>query len=741
MALKTYCTTMRILHLLSIAFVCQLMISCQGNTQEEKWKQQAKRVTIIRDEYGIPHIYGKTDADCVFGLMYAQCEEDFKRVEHNYLTMLGRTAEARGVSELYEDLLLRLTVDSAEAKEDYSTAPEWLRKLLDAHADGINYYLYKHPEVKPEVLSRFEPWFPLMYTDGSISALQTGGLEANDVKSFYESKSLAKLPTQKLVNEDKLIGSNGFAISPSKSRTGNALFYINPHVTFYFRPEVHLQSEEGLHVYGAVTWGQFFIYQGFNEFCGFMHTSSSADVADLYAETIIKGEDGKNYYRYNDSLKPVTEKKISISYKEGNVLKSKSFTTYATHHGPVLAMYDGKWLSLKTSNRSLKGLVQSWERTKANSFESFRKNFAIAANPSNNTVYADAAGNIAYWHGNYMPKRDSTFNWNDPVDGSSSKTEWTGMHTPNEIVHIINPANGWIQNTNNTPYSVSGPASPARKNFPVYMAPDGENFRGLQAVKLLSNKNMFSLDDLIAVGYDPHLAAFDTSLPVLFSAYERISKTDSSLYRSLAEPVAELKAWDRNSSVSSVATTLAIHWAEKMNVILRTEDPELFSDYTTKYGTLLRNVPAIKLITALQEVVDKLKGDFGKWQVAWGDVNRLQRIKSSIAPIHADSLPSFPVGRASSTWGQLASYNSQYVNGSAKRYGFGGNSFVCAVEFGKKIRARAILAGGQSGDASSPHFFDQAKMYADGQFRDVNFYKEDVLKHAKRTYHPGENSQ
>jgi acyl-homoserine lactone acylase PvdQ len=729
---------MRISQLLSIALICQLFVSCQDNPQEEKWKQQAQQVTIIRDEYGIPHIYGKTDADCVFGLMYAQCEDDFKRVEQNYLNMMGRTAEAHGAEALYEDLLLRLTVDSAEAKEEYKTAPEWLKKLLNAHADGINYYLHKHPEVKPAVLTQFEPWFPLMYTDGSISALQTGGLDPNDVKSFYESKSLAKLPTQKMVNEDKLIGSNGFAISPTKSSTGNALFYINPHVTFYFRPEVHLQSEEGLHVYGAVTWGQFFVYQGFNEFCGFMHTSSNADVADLYAETVTKAEDGKYYYRYNDSLKPVVEKTISLSYRDGDQVKTKSFTTYATHHGPVLAMYDGKWLSLKTSNRSLNGLVQSWQRTKASSFESFRKNFSIAANPSNNTVYADAAGNIAYWHGNYMPKRDSSLNWNYPVDGSTAKTEWVGMHNVNEIVQVINPAIGWIQNTNNTPYSVSGPASPLRKNYPGYMAPDGENFRGLHAVNLLSSKNKFSLDDLIAVGYDPHLAAFDTSMPVLFSAYENIKKTDTALYRKLAAPITELKAWNRNGSTSSVATTLAIHWAEKMNVLLRSEDPELFSDYTTKYGTLLRKIPPVELANALHEVVNTLTQNFGKWDVAWGDVNRIQRIKSSIEPTHADSAASLPMGRASSTWGQLPSYNSQYFNGSAKRYGTGGNSFVCAVEFGKKVRAKAILAGGQSGDPASPHFFDQAKMYAAGEFRDVLFYKDDVLKHAKQTYHPGE---
>jgi acyl-homoserine-lactone acylase len=715
--------------------------ACSGakDPVDTKWEQQARNVTIIRDEYGVAHIYGKTDADCVFGLMYAQCEDDFNRVEDNYITMLGRTAEKNGKSDIYEDLLVRLTIDSAGAKQDYLNSPEWLKKLLAAYADGINYYLHKHPEVKPAVIEQFEPWFPLMYTDGSISAIQTGGLEARDLEAFYSSKEITYMPNQRHEKEDKLIGSNGFAIAPSKSATGNALFYINPHVTFYFRPEVHLQSEEGLHVYGAVTWGQFFVYQGFNEFCGFMHTSSSADAADLYAESVIQDKEGKYFYKYNDSLRPVDEKQMTVRYKEDGVLKSKAFKVYSTHHGPVMAMKDGKWLSLRTMNRSLDGLIQSWQRTKVKSLEEFSKNLDLKANLSNNTVYADAAGNIAYWHGNYMPIRDTSYNWEIPVDGSISKTEWKGMHDVKETVHIINPANGWIQNTNNTPYSVSGEMSPSRKNYPSYMAPDGENFRGINAVRLLSVKQKFTMDDLIAVGYDPHVTAFDTSMPILVSAYEKLKTSDPGLYAEMAEPVAELKKWDRNTGVQSVATTLAIHWAEKMNMVLRSEDPELFADYTVRYGSVLRNTSPSKLIIPLKEVTDTLKAHFGTWQVAWGEVNRMQRVRNSISPVHSDSFPSMPVGRAASTWGQLGSLVSRYFSGSHKRYATGGNSFVCVVEFGKKIKARSILAGGQSGDSSSPHFFDQADMYAKGQFKEVHFYKEDVVRNAKRTYHPGEN--
>ncbi|MFN5938459.1 MAG: penicillin acylase family protein [Sphingobacteriales bacterium] len=724
---------------LLISLICLISLPVMAQRNIDRWEKQASQVTIIRDEYGIPHIYGKTDADCVFGLLYAQCEDDFRRVEENYITMLGRTAEVKGKSELYEDLLIRLTIDSAEARKDYEQAPDWLKKILQAYADGINFYLYKHPEVKPALIKNFEPWFPLMYTDGSISAIQTGGLTAEDIKHFYENENITATPNQRHIGEEKLIGSNGFAVAPSKSKTGNALFFINPHVTFYFRPEVHMQSEEGLHVYGAVTWGQPFIYQGFNEHLGFMHTSSEADAADLYAETIVTGPDGHLYYRYNGENRRVKENLITLRYIENGIMKSKQFITYATHHGPVLAQQGEKWLSLKTMNRSLAGLIQSWERTKATSIELFKKNLDLRANLSNNTVYADKKGNIAYWHGNYMPKRDLSFNWNQPVDGSTSKTEWKGMHTVSELVQVINPRNGWIQNTNNTPFSVSGDQSPKSSAYPSYMAPDGENFRGLNAVRLFNQSEKMDIDDLIKLGYDPHLTAFDSSLPVLIAKHATIKNSDPALYKKLEEPIAMLAQWDRNASVSSVAQTLAIHWAEKMNALLRTDDPELFADFITRYSYILRKTDEHKILQPLAEVIDSLQTYIGTWKIPWGEINRLQRIQNGSTTFHLDNVESIPVGRASSVWGQLPSFNSRTSASTKKRYGYGGNSFVCAVEFGKRIRAKSILAGGNSGDPNSPHFFDQAKMYADGQFKEVHFYKDDVLKHAMQTYHPGTN--
>lgn len=150
-----------------------------------RWNAQAKRVTIYRDGFGVPHIYGKSDADAVFGMLYAQCEDDFTRVERNYIEKLGRLAEVDGNQELANDLYLRLIIDPQEAKADYARAPLWLKTLLMAYADGINYYLYKHPEVKPALLTHFEPWYPLLWTDGSIGAISTGDVTEEEVGSFY----------------------------------------------------------------------------------------------------------------------------------------------------------------------------------------------------------------------------------------------------------------------------------------------------------------------------------------------------------------------------------------------------------------------------------------------------------------------------------------------------------------------------------------------------------------------------
>lgn len=721
-------------HLILILLI-PVQISAQTFSSGEisAWKKKADNITIIRDNYGISHVYGKTDADAVFGLLYAQCEDDFKRVEMNYIEKLGRLAEVNGEKDLYNDLLIRLVIDSADAIKDYENAEGWLKQILNAYAGGINYFLFKNPQVKPVLLSRFQPWYPLLWTDGSIGAISTGGISVDELKNFYSGKD--EVLAKKDFVEDDPTGSNGFAFSPKITESGNAILYINPHVTFYFRPEVHMVSEEGLNAYGAVTWGQPFIYQGFNEHCGWMHTSSQVDISDAYIEKLTK-QNGSWFYEYDGALKPVTKKAISIKVKSADGdIETKFFNALFTHHGPIMAMRNGQYLSLRHNNRDIKGFMQSWLRTKTKSFAEFKKTMDMGANPSNNTVYADAEGNIAYWHGNFLPRRDAKYDWSKPVDGTISATEWEGYHTVDESVHIYNPQNGWLQNCNSTPFTAAGKFSPNKNDYPVYLAPDGENFRGINAVRVLDEDKKYDLNKVIKAGYDTRLAAFEVLVPALINVYQIKVLTIDTVYADLKEAIDILKNWDYRCNENSVATTLAITWGEKLLPFI-SNTPGIVDFEKTK--SLAANATVKNMVEPMLAAIKELQTNFGNWRITWGAINRFQRISNDIQYKFDDNQPSFPVAFASSIWGTLPSYKSQAFANTKKRYGVHGNSFICVVEFGKKIKAKSLLAGGESGDPDSKHFFDQGMMYSKGQFKDVLFYKEDVLQHLERKYHPGE---
>lgn len=713
---------------------CQLFAQHFSATEISRFKKQAQQVNIIRDNWGIPHVYGKTDADAVFGLLYAQCEDDFKRVEMNYIEKLGRLSEVNGEKDLYNDLLIGLVIDSADAIKDYANAPGWLKKILNGYADGINYYLYKNPQVKPALLNRFQPWYPLLWTDGSIGAISTGGISVDELRNFYSGKD--EVIAKKTFVEEGLTGSNGFAFSPTITESGNAILYINPHVTFYFRPEVHMVSEEGLNAYGAVTWGQPFIYQGFNEHGGWMHTSSQADISDAYIEKLTK-KNGSWFYEYDGNLKPVIKKKISIKIKNtGDGFETKIFTALFTHHGPIMAKRNGQYLSLRHNNRDTKGFMQSWLRTKTKSFADFKKTMDMGTNPSNNTVYADAEGNIAYWHGNFLPRRNAKYDWNNPVDGTTSATEWKGYHTVDESIHIYNPQNGWLQNCNSTPFTAAGKFSPKKTDYASYLAPDAENFRGINAVRVLVEEKKYDLDKVIKAGYDNRLAAFEVLVPALINLYNSKVVTSDTVYANLKEAIDILRNWDYRSSENSVATTLAVSWGEKISPSINWLKG--IDDQVEKTKYFAANATVKNMIEPMLAAIKELQDNFGKWQIPWGEVNRFQRISSDIDNKFDDSKESFPVGFVSSAWGMLPSYASHTYPGTKKRYGYHGNSFICAVEFGKKIKAKSLLAGGESGNTNSKYFFNQGLMYSKGQFKDVLFYKEDVMKHAERKYHPGE---
>lgn len=708
-------------------------------TDMARWQAQAANVSIARDTWGIPHVTGKTDTDAVFGLMYAQAEDDFPRVELNYINAMGRLAEVEGERELYRDLRMKLFIDPLELQAQYRASPPWLRKLMDAFADGLNFYLATHPHVKPRLIARFEPWMALSFSEGSIGG-DIESVNLAQLEAFYGQQAapvaLASVETGLASGLDpEPSGSNGFAIAPAITKNGHALLMINPHTSFYFRPEVQVTSGEGLNAYGAVTWGQFFVYQGFNERLGWMHTSGGGDVIDEYLESIVD-RDGAWFYRYDGGLRPLKAVPITVPYKLANgAMGSTTITVYYSHHGPIVRAQDGKWVAVRLMNEPLKALTQSYTRTKARDYAAFYKTMELRTNSSNNTVYADADGNIAYFHGNFIPVRDPRFNWKQPVDGSDPATEWKGLHTLAQTITLFNPKNGWIQNTNNWPYSAAGTHSPRQQDYPAYMSVYGENARGLHAVKVFQNRTGFTLDSLIAASYDSELTAFETLLPPLFAAYDALP-AGGAQQLALADKIALLRAWDWRYALTSTATSLAVFWGQELAELTGKQAREQGVPVVDFLAT--DKVTAAQRLAALATAADKLQRDFGNWQTPWGEINRFQRLTGDIVQPFDDAQASLPVPYASGNWGALAAYGQSSKSTTRRIYGERGNSFVAAVEFGPRIRAKSILAGGQSGDPKSPHFQDQAAMYARGEFKDVLFYPEQVEQHLQRRYRPGQ---
>lgn len=715
-----------------LLFIFVGLAACDTRTDEEvRWQNHVSNTTIYRDDFGVPHIYGKTDADAVFGLLYAQCEDDFKRVERNYITAIGRLAEVEGEAQLYSDLRANLFMTQAEAIKEYESAPEWLRKLCVAFADGVNYFLKTHPEVKPSLLTHFEPWMAMYFTEGSIG----GNIESVSVKAiqaFYEADSTVAFNENDRVLEEPQ-GSNGIAISGSLTQSGKAMLLINPHTSFYFRGEVHVVSEEGLNAYGGVTWGQFFIYQGFNEKNGWMHTSSYTDVKDDFKETISKQND-KLLYKYGEDWREVKQQEVTLKYinEADSVVQEKSFTIYRTHHGPITKLVDNQWTSTAMMWSPAKALEQSYLRTKTSSYDEFKKVMDIRTNSSNNTVYADADGTIAYFHGNFIPKRDVQFDYSKPVDGSNPATDWKGLHSVDESIHIKNPKNGWIQNCNSTPFTAAAEYSPKKEDYPYYMAGPPENFRGVHAIQVLTGRKGYTIDSLIRVAYDPYLPAFEKLIPGLVEAFDKAGKKK---YDSLKPAIEVLRVWDMKASRHSVGMTLAHYYA----TIYSQEGPSLEEmtpmERINYFGT---GTPLEERLQMFSKAVETITANWGTWNVAWNAVSRIQRLDGEINQEFDDNMPSIPVGLASGNWGALASFGVRGQQNTIRIYGNFGNSFVAVVEFGEKIKAKSILAGGQSSDPASPHFFDQAKRYANAEFKDVAYYKDDVEKRAKRKYRPGD---
>ena len=686
-------------------------------------------MTIERDDWGIAHIHGHSDADAVFGMIVAQAEDDFPRIEANYLTALGRTSEAEGEKALWTDLRARLYVSEFKLKADYRRSPPAMQLLMTAWADGLNFFLATHRAVKPKVLTRFEPWMALSFTEGSIGG-DIERIAPEGLASFYGHQKLALAE----LSDREPRGSNGIAIAPRLTVKGHTLLLINPHTDFYFRSEAQVSSDEGLNAYGASTWGQFFLYQGFNADAGWMHTSSGVDNVDEFAYEVRP--QGKGWaYRFGKAWRPLAEQQVAIRVRQPDgTLASRSFTTYATHRGPIIRAQDGRWIGFAMMDRPVNALQQSFGRTKTHDLAGF---MALAAshraNSSNNTVFADRAGEIAVLAPQFMPIRSARFDYKSLVDGSDPASDWRGLHAPASLPNTLRPATGWVFNSNDWLYSAAGPQSPKPANYPAYLDSAGANYRTVHATRLLTGTSGWTARSLRDAAYDPEQPGFEVLVPMLVRAWSALPPSDPRRAE-MAGPVEELKGWDGRWSSASVPNTLGNFWAVELSAVANARH---WADHENLFRHIERLDDEAKL-AAFDKALARLIRDFGGWKIPWGEVNRYQRLDGAIDAHFNDSKPSLPVPFASNRWGSLASMGAAPGAGTRRWYGSNGNSFVAIVEFGAEVRAQALSTGGESGDPANPHFIDQGGRYPAGALRDVYFTPGQLAGHVVRTYRPGQ---
>ena len=703
--------------------------------RDPKSEKLARSVTIYRDNFGVPHVFGKTDASVVFGLMYAQCEDNFWQLETDIIRSTGRAAEIEGEKWLAADLAYRAFEVEKLSKLEYERLPARSKVLCDAFAAGLNYFIDCNPQIKPRLITRFEPWSILAFNRmGRINGLGRIGLGQNEIRIGSLESAGAPQPDHPdldltalqswfdEMNAEPLEGSNMWAIAPSKSASGKAMLLINPHVGFFGggqRYEARLRSDEGLNVYGFAILGTPYIRSGFTQNLGWSHTNNYADTVDAYLETF---DDPENplAYRYGDGYRTAVEWTEEVKVRTLSGVETRRYRFRKTHHGPIIGARNGKQVAARAAMLEEGGeLQQRFAMNCARNFAEFKAALSQLALTGSNTIYADRAGNIFYVHGNAVPRRDPKFDWTKPVDGDKAETEWQGYHALDELPHLLNPKSGFLQNCNSTPFLATLEGNSRKEDFPKYLAPEEDTPRAKSSRRILTEKEKFTFDEWTRAATDTTVNEATAAISQMTAARSRAQDEDKALFDNVRPAMKELADWDRVARIDSVPTTLFLLMQERLSGGSFAQE---------KFPTL----------RALEAVMNDLEKTFGTWRVAWGEINRLQRVHTSGDEPFSDERQSWPVVGGPGAAGLVFTYNARAEKGQKRRYGTSGNTFVSVVEFGKQIRARSVLVFGQSADPKSPHYTDQAELYAQGKFKDVRFTQKEIKANLERSYHPGD---
>lgn len=697
------------------AIVVLAQITAPSGAEVQRWERQARSVTIYRDTWGVPHVHGKTDADAMFGMAYARAEDRFPETEPAYIMSLGRTAEVSGEDGVGWDTFVRAFELERLGREEYAQSSPAMKALVDGWAAGTNYYLYRHPEVKPKLPIRYEGWMAFAMYRGF--ALDPAAAPV-DLKALANISRPAPHPEQ---------GSNMWAVSAAKSASGHAMLFLNPHTPMLPVYESHWISDEGWNVSGLTAYANTLVpVKGFNPHLAWALTVNSSDMVDLWEE-VFDDPARPLAYRHGDGYRVAVEWLDSIRVKTATGVAVRPIRLRKTHHGPIVAQREGKHLAAMYGNVDHGGLLQQWYAMgKARNLAEFRAALAINGLTYHNVMYADTAGNIFFIHAGAVPRRDTTVDWSKPLDGTDPRTDWQGYHTPDEMPQVLNPRSGWMQNTNSSPFlTTTDDANPRRKDYPKYIGLQRDNWRALRSRQLLSQPGRFSFEQWSSMAFDNRFAAADREIPLIQHEWGLLRAVDSARAERLRPMIEGLGSWDRHGGTESVPALWFALWGSLAGPVTRGQD-------TTTWAR----------IRALERVRDTLMADFGTWQVPLGDFQRLQRPAERNGEGYRDDRPSLPLPAVeANTVGSIFAVWSQRPPQAKRRYAMGGSAYVAVVELGPKVRARSITPFGQSGDPESPHFFDQAPLFAQGRFKPAWLTMEEIRANLERSYRPGQEPE
>lgn len=732
---------------IGLLVVLNSLPAAAAETPSDNSAALAEAVTIHRDAWGVPHILGPTDECVIFGMGYAQAEDYFWQLEDTTLRAIGRYAEVTGEDGLKVDLLNRAFRVVERSRRDFAGLKVEYRRLIAAYTKGINWFLKHHSHTPRRLLDRWEPWMVLAIDRHLLLDFTYGGTRAGRPSILFEASGIDEVDSDLSPFEQAAqdaIGSNEWAIGPSKTADGNAMLLINPHQPWFGWGqffEAHLHSEETIHFSGACFFGTPIPTIGHNEYLGWTYTVNEPDNADSW-RVVFDKPDEPLQYRFDDDYRTAFEWTDRIRVLNGLDIEERTVTFRRTHHGPLVKrVNDSTFLAANVDGIfDTHRVDQAIGMVRARNLQEWQSAVGHCAVPMFNIAYADCDGNILYVYNGSIPRRDPQFNWRSPVDGTTSATDWKGRHRLTELPQVLNPKCGYVQNCNTSPFTTTHDENPDRSLFPEYMFEDADHRkrRAQLSRQLLTEMSGLTFDRLSKLAMDTRLYWPMTQLPEFSKALEQLRRTQPERAAKIAPYLSHLAEWDCVSTNESTQTTLCVAWYEELHQ----------GTYPGEQLKRRYQGSRSRQLEALVSVAEQLQSRHGDWKIPWGKVHRLQRVTNRPDVLSAGVAfnglyPSLPCPGVP---GPLGVVYTVYSTPSIPiirptRYAVVGSCYVAAVEFGDRIRAASAVQFGASSNPKSKHYFDQAQLFSNQKLKPAWFYRDDVLANAVRSYHPGEESK